>query len=611
MKKRYIVLGGYEGHNASSALMIDGKIICASHEERFSKLKNDVGMPIQSMKYCLKEAGVTSDQINEVMLCNDKFNKNGIANILLKRPALYSISDWIKENDLYWKKKLINGENIDSYFDLMEGKSRLKKIFHYYDTKQVDFKLSQKKITKIFNNLRKQAIFEHLNINKNKVKFVEHYKLHHYHAYYSSPYRGKNVFIAHLEGDGGRYNNAVSVPTNRGIKFLAGSKTADIGRLYQWITLLLGMKPYHDEYKVMGLAPYATKSEIDKSYDVLKNLFCLTKNGLCITYKNKPKDLYFSMKEKLKGHRFDGIAGALQKILEEILLKWIISTQRKTKRNILCYGGGVAMNVKANMLLQNIKKIKKIFVPISPSDESNAIGACYYSSEKYFLKNKISINNLKPLYDPYLGPSLKITNFKKLKKRVKNKKIKIINQFSSDLIASLLVKGKIIGRCVDKAEFGQRSLGNRSILANPLISDINESINKSIKYRDFWMPFCPSIMSDKQSLVINNNKKNEAKFMTMSFQMNEKYYGSVFSGFHPADNTMRPQLIKKTENYKFYEILNIFFKKTNLPYLINTSFNLHRHPVVSDEKDIIKMIDNSNLDYIILNEKLIEIKNFK
>ena len=101
MKKRYIVLGGYEGHNASSALMIDGKIICASHEERFSKLKNDVGMPIQSMKYCLKEAGVTSDQINEVMLCNDKFNKNGIANILLKRPALYSISDWIKENDLY------------------------------------------------------------------------------------------------------------------------------------------------------------------------------------------------------------------------------------------------------------------------------------------------------------------------------------------------------------------------------------------------------------------------------------------------------------------------------------------------------------------------------
>ena len=113
MKKRYIVLGGYEGHNASSALMIDGKIICASHEERFSKLKNDVGMPIQSMKYCLKEAGVTSDQIDEVMLCNDKFNKNGIANILLKRPALYSISDWIKENDLYWKKKLIDGENID------------------------------------------------------------------------------------------------------------------------------------------------------------------------------------------------------------------------------------------------------------------------------------------------------------------------------------------------------------------------------------------------------------------------------------------------------------------------------------------------------------------
>ena len=609
MKKNYIVLGGYEGHNASACIMINGKIIAASHEERFSKIKNDVGMPIKSMKYCMEEAGVKPNDIDEVMLCNDKFNKNGISNLLLKRPALYSISDWIKENELYWKKKLIeNDKKIETYFYLMDGKKRLKNISHYYDVKKVNFKLSQKKLSELFNDLRKKAIFEHLNISKKKVKFVEHFKLHHYHAYYSSPYRGKNVFTAHLEGDGGRYNNAVSIPTDKGLKFLFGSNNADIGRLYQWITLTLGMRPYHDEYKVMGLAPYATRNEIDKSYEIFKDKFQLTKNGMCITYKEKPNDLYFSMKEKLKGHRFDGIAGALQKVLEEILLKWINSVQKKLKRNILCYGGGVAMNVKANMLLQDIKNLEKVFVPISPSDESNAMGACYYSTEKFFLKNNISLKNIRPLTTPYLGPSIKVSNFNRIKKKVKNKKIQIYNKFSNKFIVSELMKGKIIGRCVDKAEFGQRSLGNRSILASPLVNNINELINNSVKYRDFWMPFCPSVLDDKQKLIVKNKKKIQSKFMTVSFEMKQYTSKQIFSGYHPADNTVRPQFVKRTENLKFYKLLNTFYKKTKFPYVINTSFNLHRHPIVSDEQDVIKMINNSNLDYIILNEKLIKIQ---
>jgi carbamoyltransferase len=608
MKKDFIVLGAYEGHNASASIMKNGKIIAAAHEERFSKIKNDVGMPIKAMKFCMKEAKVDAKQINEVMLSNDKFNKNGVANIILKRPALYSIQDWIKENQVFWKKKLIQkNKNLEHYFYLMDGKKRLKKIQHYYNLKKINFSKTKEKIEKDFNEIRRETIHKYLKIDKSKIKFVEHYKLHHYHAYYSSPFRGKDVFIAHLEGDGGKYNNAISIPTKNGIKFLAGSNKADIGRLYQWITLILGMKPYHDEYKVMGLAPYANPKEVEKSYKVLKDIFCLTRNGYCITYKNKPKDLYFSIKDKLDGHRFDGIAGAIQKLLEEISITWIKSVQKKLKRKILCYGGGVAMNVKANMLINNLKCLKESFVPISPSDESNAIGACYYSSEKFFIKNKISINYLAPLHTPYLGPSIKNLNVGKIKK-IKNKKIKIHNKFTNNFIINEIIKGKIVGRCVGRSEFGQRSLGNRSILASPLFPKINKSLNESIKFRDFWMPFCPTILKKYQNKVLVNKKNINSKFMTQSFQMVQNYSNNIYAGHHPGDNSMRPQILDKYDNKSLFEMINFFYKKTQLPFIINTSFNLHRHPIVSDQNDIIKMIKNSELDFIIVNHQLIEIK---
>ena len=110
--------------------------------------------------------------------------------------------------------------------------------------------------------------------------------------------------------------------------------------------LLLGMKPYHDEYKVMGLAPYATEKEFFKSFKIFKDIFKISNNKLNITYRNKPKDLYFTFQEKLQGHRFDGIAGALQKTLEKVTIDWLSNAQKKLNKKILCYGGGVAMNVK-------------------------------------------------------------------------------------------------------------------------------------------------------------------------------------------------------------------------------------------------------------------------
>ena len=128
----------------------------------------------------------------------------------------------------------------------------------------------------------------------------------------------------HIEGDGGKYNCGVSKATTNGIKFLGGSNQGDIGRLYQWTTLNLGMKPYHHEYKVMGLAPYATDSEVQKTFKIFKNLFKVSNDSNAIVYnpRFKPKDLYFTINRLIQGHRFDGVAGALQKCTETIILDW-------------------------------------------------------------------------------------------------------------------------------------------------------------------------------------------------------------------------------------------------------------------------------------------------
>ena len=219
--------------------------------------------------------------------------------------------------------------------------------------------------------LKEKCLKKFFNINHDKIMFLPHYLLHHYHAYYSSENRDTTSVIVHLEGDGGKYNTGISVPTKNGIKWLCGKHNADLGRLYQWITLLLGMKPYHHEYKIMGLSPYATETEVLKSYKIFKDLFQINSNNSLIKYKNKPRDLYYSFLDKFEGHRFDGIAGALQRYTEDILLSWFKAIKKKTKRKNFFFSGGVAMNVKANGILSQQNFINNLFVPLSPSDETN------------------------------------------------------------------------------------------------------------------------------------------------------------------------------------------------------------------------------------------------
>ena len=511
---RYVVLGIYEVHMASAAIMADGEILAANHEERFTGLKNDVGFPVNAAKFCLEQAGISPEEIDAVAISNEFFNKNGAANILFKRPATYSIDEWIDENNKFWGPKLTEKASMDSYFELMGGWGRVGE--HVYDTSKIDFNQNDDAFSDHFNQLRIDVVENELGISSDKVTYVPHYLCHHYHAYYSGSLRGDNTVIVHLEGDGGQYNSAVSIPTPEGLKFLYGSNSSDIGRLYQWVTLITGMKPYHHEYKLMGLAPYATPSEVEKTSKVLADIFKVTDENPIISYKQKPQDLYFSIRSMLEGHRFDGIAGALQKLVEDLLVEWVSKVTRSTGRSDVCYGGGVAMNVKANGELAASDVVSNLFVPLSPSDESNVFGACYYLTEQHFIAKGVSPESIPPLTNIYLGNSFSDTQVQEaVRKASTSVNFSVTESVDNDYVSDKLSDGAVIGRFVGRNEFGQRAMGNRSILASPQIESV-ERINKKIKYRDFWMPFCPSILDSYASSYLKEKSANN-KYMTVGF----------------------------------------------------------------------------------------------
>ncbi len=606
MSKNLNILTIYEYHNSSACISQNGKIMAAFNEDRFVKKKNEVSFPLNSIKACLKKAKLKPKDINFFGIVNDKNslkNKNSILNFLFKRQSRYSVSDWKKENELYWKPTLLENKKKLSFFKSMGGKKKIAKD-HHLETKYYDDNKNFNKLKKDFFE-KKIKFIKKLGFNENTIVFIPHYITHHYHAFYSSPNRYyKNSLIIHCEGDGGKYNHAISKPSEKsGIKFLNGTNKFNLGRLYQWTTLNLNMLPYHDEYKVMGLAPYSKIDKKNPLYLKFSKYFSLNKKKFLIELKKKPKDLYFEFRKFIINQRFDKVAAILQDFLETKLIELFSYIYKKKKIKNFYYGGGVAMNVKANLAInKKLPKINSFFVPLSPADETNVFGANYYLMEKFFIRNGTSLRNIKSLNSVYLGNSY---NFDEKKyKKSKNYKIEKVNHKK---IAKLLASGKIIGRFTGRAEFGQRALGNRSILASISYPNIVDKINQKIKSRDFWMPFALTILDIEKKYFYKNSFINPF-YMTSCFDLKKKYKKNFINVIHPADQTARPQILKKFNNPSYYDLIMKVKKTSGIGAVLNTSFNVHGKTIVENPSDAIKVLRETNLDGLIIDNFFVEKK---
>lgn len=604
----FVVLALYEVHMASAALMIDGIVVAATHEERFTRHKNEMGFPVHAARYCLQAAGISPSEVDVVAILNHHFDQNGVANLLFKRMSRYSREDWLEENEKFWKPTLVEGRNVGrSYFHLMGGWSRVA-ADHHYDLSALDVDAAPDALAAAFNAMRSDAVRRLLDIPPERVRFLPHYMCHHHHAYYSGPLRGSGVAVIHAEGDGGEYNQAVSLPTPQGLRIVAGTRLFNLGRLYQWMTLMLGMSPYGHEYKVMGLAPYANDKEQARSLKVFERYFKTDAARMVIEFDQRPADMFYTFRDQLQTHRFDGIAGALQQVTEDRLAEWLAAVVANTGCRKLAYGGGVAMNVKANLRLAALPEVERLFVPLSPADESNVFGAAYWLTEEHFLATGRPPDTIPALPHAYWGPDYTMAEARAALAAMDLSGFEVSENPEIDHIAALLAEGCVVGRCLGREEFGQRALGNRSILAHPGLPGTVDKINHQIKHRDFWMPFAPTILAECAGDYLDNPNGLDAPFMTIGFATTASGAQALSQALHPADRSARPQILEQQANPAYHALLTAFRARTGIGALLNTSFNLHGEPIVSSPADALRVLRLTELDAVWIEGHLVRRK---
>ena len=587
-----IILGISDSIESHACLVKDGVLLAAHAEERFSRLKADSGYPRNAIKEIFKLTGILPSEVDIVALAG---YDNGVFQALYKPSALFNVSDWILQNELYWKPKLYENKSLSELDDFLIWEKKFPQIKKdpYYSFVKKAKKSKPKDHSKLFNECRKKTISDQLGIDKKKIYTFRHETCHQYYGYYSQQSFKKDALIFTLEGGGDDSSATISVVKNYQIEEKYKTNDAMVGRIYRYITLLLGMKPGQHEYKVMGLAPYGTKYHGQKSLEHFRKFNKI--KGYKIEKTKKFKDVYISSRKMLQAERFDGIAWGLQQYVEEFIEKWTLNAIKKFKISDIIFSGGVAQNIKAMKHLISLDKIKSVWTGPVSGDGSLAIGAAWIATKKLDKKHKI-----KKMDNIYLGTEIKSSTLKK--EILKScKKFKIVENIKNKKIAEWLSKGLIVARCRGRMEFGQRSLGNRSILADSRNYNNIDKINKKIKIRDFWMPFTPSLTIDGCKKILKNPKNIYSPYMTMAFDINKDYEKYLSAVIHPSDKSIRPQMLKRESNKDYYDLIKEYEKITGLPVLLNTSFNLHGDAIVENATQAISTFKRSDLDILVIN----------
>ncbi len=587
-----VYLGINVSHGASAALMVDGKIILAFQEERFNNIKSFVGYPKKSIDACINYIKKNGLKIEHAAFSTIK---NPVFPFKYPLDNFFSIKNW---QDYYLNNFFSVNKKVRNTIETITKLRKIKKIDQYLNYNQIK-KKDYFTNYKIFRDLQERFLLKQSEGLIKKISFIDHHTCHASYAAYAPNIKEKRVGILTIDSEGDGLNQTFWIYEKSKNKLFNVNKShqCDIARIYRFITLILKMKPNEHEYKVMGMAPYAKNSYSDQVYDeVFKNL--LQVKNCKVVHKNRPKNLFGFLYEKTKEHRFDNIAGGVQKLVEVLSAELIHQIYKKYKINSFSISGGVSMNIKMNGNIAKKPHVKNLYIPPTGTDESLSIGACYYLNRK---------ENNRPLKNIYLGQNLSDTKItvSKLKKYLNSKKFKIQKNINHKNLAKLLNKGEIIAIVNGREEFGSRALGNRSIIADPSKEGVVKKINEQIKNRDFWMPFALTILSEDHKKFIYNPKSIRCDFMTIGYDTIMRNYLKIKNGSHPYDKTVRPQILDKKFNKDYNSIIKEFKKLSGIPALLNTSLNLHGFPISSNITQVIKTFKKSGIKYLYIENNFL------
>lgn len=540
-------------HDAAAAVVIDGVPVCAVQEERLSRRKNDEAFPLAAIEWCLDRASVQPEELDAVV---------------------------------FYERPMLKFERILT--SALRAFPRSWRMF----PKAMKNSLGEKVWVR-------GIISSHLGVPARKVLFAQHHQSHAAAAFLTAPTERAAILTADGVGEwatltAGRGERTRGGPTSisllREIRF-----PHSLGMLYSTFTAYLGFKVNEDEYKVMGLAGYGRPAVVD----AVRRLIQRTPDGAFTldlqyfdfhasasrSYSRRFLDLFGPPRNPYdpidlqtdEGKRFADIAASVQRVLEETLVDLARSLQRETGLRDLCLGGGVALNGVANARILAEAGFDRVFVPPAPGDAGCAIGAALYADRIHFRNNDRDVPD-----HPFWGPAVAAGDLARLAHEdgqhiAQLDDAALVAQTADDLMAA-----RIVGWMNGALEFGPRALGHRSILAAPHDAAMRDRINREIKYREQFRPFAPivPIEAADRYFELPEGGARLARFMSGVFPVRPEWRARLAAVTH-VDGTARVQTLERTMEPSLYALLEEYGKRSGLPVLLNTSFNLAGEPIVN------------------------------
>ena len=565
-----VIVGVFDGHNASAAVYTGGQVRSVVQEERPTGIKNFFGPPDKAVVAALALAGVQAGEVERVCFASKYLSE--------PRPPGYMKSNF---DDRYRS-------------DLRSVAQRHVTSWKRYRARRTQERMRQ----------RRETAGE-WGFDPRRVTFEDHHTTHAATAYYGLKRDDDPYLVLTLDGGGDGLSGSVSTARDGILTKLSTSDQADsLGELYAVTTHLLGFMPLEHEYKLMGMAPYAAPEYAESVATVYASYLGLDEANPLRFKRRIPEPMSLvgpRLQRDLMRQRFDTICAGLQAFTERALAQWVAACVAATGIGRVLAAGGVFMNVKANKVISELPQLTSFEAFPSAGDESLSLGACYLTASA-------AGESPRPIEHCYLGNDLSAAECRVALDAVAAEAAAGLEvETPPDMgrsVAELLAAGEIVARASGRMEFGARALGNRSILADPSDQDVVRVINRMIKKRDFWMPFAPVLLRSRASAYFNNPKKLPSPYMMNTFDSTDSR-GEYMAAIHNADLTGRPQLVEEGQNPEYEAILQQFGELTGRHVLLNTSFNLHGYPIVSSAADALRVFLESGLNRLVLGPLLV------
>lgn len=552
-----ITLGINYHHDCSACLTRDGDIVAAVEEERFTRIKHDPAFPKNAIQSCLEIGGVKPDDIDFISFAWSRPGRSlrhDLRNLLTFRVH----------------PSRSNFENTTAEFLKMRYRGGVTRFARYFG--------------------RPRA----------RVLFTDHHLAHAISAYACSGFEESTVIV--MDARGAWESTSVWYARDGSIEPVSIIPFPDsLGVFYMQFTEYLGFEKGSDEWKVMGLAPYGKPGVALDPFIDLQQTPCRV-NGRLLLGRDWSDisgiERYLGPRREPESEiedRHRDVAFAVQEACERAMLAVVEEAVAATGCRTVSLAGGVALNSKANGLILRSEAVEDIFIQPAAADDGAAIGSALWPYVE--ATGKLPVMKMR---HAFLGPSFDEEVAGTLRTyKVRNTRV----DDPARVAADLLTQGKIVGWIQGRMEFGPRALGGRSILADPRDPAMKDRVNDAVKFRESWRPFAPSILREHvEDYLIAGS---ESPFMILTFQVKPEKRSELAAVTH-VDGSARPQTVERDVNPLYWDLIEAFRRRTGVPAVMNTSFNLRGEPIVCTPKDAVRTFFTSGLDALLIADHLIE-----